>query len=95
MSYLRERKAIFIEQAKESGKPDNIIEKMIVGRMKKFVNEVTLYGQAFVKDPDMTVGDLVKSKNAEVVSFIRYEVGEGIEKKEDNFVEEVMAQAQA
>ena len=92
---LEREKAIFIEQAKESGKPDNIIEKMIVGRMKKFVNEVTLYGQAFVKDPDMTVGDLVKSKNAEVVSFIRYEVGEGIEKKEDNFVEEVMAQAQA
>ena len=92
---LEREKSVFIEQAKESGKPDNIIEKMIVGRMKKFVNEVTLYGQAFVKDPDVTVGDLVKSKNAEVVSFIRYEVGEGIEKKEDNFVEEVMAQAQA
>ena len=94
-SELVEReKAIFIEQAKESGKPDNIIEKMIVGRMKKFVNEVTLYGQSFVKDPDTTVGALVKSKGAEVESFIRYEVGEGIEKKEDNFVEEVMAQAQ-
>jgi elongation factor Ts len=66
---------------------------MIVGRMKKFVNEVTLYGQSFVKDPDVTVGDLVKSHNSEVESFIRYEVGEGIEKKEDNFVEEVMAQA--
>jgi elongation factor Ts len=93
-SELVEReKAIFIEQAKESGKPDNIIEKMIVGRMKKFVNEVTLYGQAFVKDPDTTVGSLVKSKGAEVESFIRYEVGEGMEKKEDNFVEEVMAQA--
>ena len=94
-SELVEReKAIFIEQAKESGKPDNIIEKMIVGRMKKFVNEVTLYGQSFVKDPDTTVGALVKSKGAEVESFIRYEVGEGMEKKEDNFVEEVMAQAQ-
>jgi len=91
---LDREKAVFIEQAKESGKPDNIIEKMIVGRMKKFVNEVTLYGQAFVKDPDITVGDLVKSKNSEVESFVRYEVGEGIEKKEDNFVEEVMAQAQ-
>ena len=91
---LEREKAIFIEQAKESGKPDNIIEKMIVGRMKKFVNEVTLYGQSFVKDPDVTVGDLVKSKNSNVESFIRYEVGEGIEKKEDNFVEEVMAQAQ-
>jgi len=94
-SELVEReKAIFIEQAKESGKPDNIIEKMIVGRMKKFVNEVTLYGQSFVKDPDTTVGALVKSKGTEVESFIRYEVGEGMEKKEDNFVEEVMAQAQ-
>ena len=92
---LEREKSIFIEQAKESGKPDNIIEKMIVGRMKKFVNEVTLYGQAFVKDPDITVGTLVKSKNSEVLSFIRYEVGEGIEKKEDNFVEEVMAQAQS
>jgi elongation factor Ts len=94
-SELVEReKAIFIEQAKESGKPYNIIEKMIVGRMKKFVNEVTLYGQSFVKDPDTTVGALVKSKGAEVESFIRYEVGEGMEKKEDNFVEEVLAQAQ-
>jgi elongation factor Ts len=91
---LEREKAIFIEQAKESGKPDDIIEKMIVGRMKKFVNEVTLYGQSFVKDPDMTVGALVKSKSSEVKSFVRYEVGEGIEKKEDNFVEEVMAQAQ-
>jgi elongation factor Ts len=91
---LEREKAIFIEQAKESGKPDNIIEKMIVGRMKKFVNEVTLYGQSFVKDPDTTVGALVKSKGAEVESFVRYEVGEGIAKKEDNFVEEVMAQAQ-
>jgi len=92
---LEREKAIFIEQAKESGKPDNIIEKMIVGRMKKFVNEATLYGQAFVKDPDTTVGALVKSKSTAVESFVRYEVGEGIEKKEDNFVEEVMAQAQS
>jgi len=92
---LEREKAIFIEQARESGKPDNIIEKMIVGRMKKFVNEVTLYGQSFVKDPDVTVGEFVKSNNSKVESFVRYEVGEGIEKKEDNFVEEVMAQAQA
>ena len=92
---LEREKTVFIEQAKESGKPDNIIEKMIVGRMKKFVNEVTLYGQAFIKDPDTSVGELVKSKNAVVESFVRFEVGEGIEKKEDNFVEEVMTQAQA
>jgi len=91
---LEREKAIFIEQAKESGKPDSIIEKMIIGRMKKFVNEVTLYGQAFIKDPDISVGKLIKSKNATVESFVRFEVGEGIEKKEDNFVEEVMAQAQ-
>jgi len=91
---LEREKTVFIEQAKESGKPDNIIEKMIVGRMKKFVNEVTLYGQAFIKDPDTSVGELVKSKNAVVESFVRFEVGEGIEKKEGNFVEEVIAQAQ-
>jgi len=78
---LEREKAIFIEQARESGKPDNIIEKMIVGRMKKFVNEVTLYGQSFVKDPDVTVGELVKSNNSKVESFVRYEVGEGIERK--------------
>ena len=67
---------------------------MIVGRMRKFVNEVTLYGQAFIKEPGTSVGELVKSNNAEVESFVRFEVGEGIDKKEDNFVEEVMAQAQ-
>ena len=89
---LEREKAIFVEQARESGKPDNIIEKMIGGRMKKFVNEVTLYGQAFVKDPDTTVGALTKANDAEVVSFIRYEVGEGIEKKEENFADEVAAQ---
>jgi len=89
---LEREKAIFVEQARESGKPDNIIEKMIGGRMKKFVNEVTLYGQAFVKDPDTTVGALAKANNAEVISFARYEVGEGIEKKEENFADEVAAQ---
>lgn len=89
---LEREKAIFVEQARESGKPDNIIEKMIVGRMKKFVNEVTLYGQAFVKDPDTTVGSLAKANSATVKSFIRFEVGEGIEKKEENFAEEVAAQ---
>jgi elongation factor Ts len=91
---LTREKTIFIEQAKESGKPDNIIEKMIVGRMKKFVNEVTLYGQSFVKDPDTTVGKLAQSNNAQVKSFVRFEVGEGIEKEEENFADEVMAQIQ-
>jgi elongation factor Ts len=91
---IERERAIFIEQAKESGKPDNIIEKMIVGRMKKFVNEVTLYGQPFIKNPDTTVGKLVESNTNKVISFVRFEVGEGIERKEGSFVEEVMAQAQ-
>ena len=89
---LEKEKAIFIQQAAESGKPDDIIEKMIVGRMKKFVNEITLYGQAFVKNPDTTVGALAKSNGVEVKSFVRFEVGEGIEKKEESFANEVMAQ---
>ncbi len=92
---LEREKAIFVEQAKESGKPGNIIEKMIVGRMKKFVNEVTLYGQSFVKDPGITVGKLAQSNNAQVKSFVRFKVGEGIGKEEENFVDEVMAQIQS
>ncbi|MCP4301451.1 MAG: elongation factor Ts [Gammaproteobacteria bacterium] len=87
----RERR-IFSEQAEASGKPAEIIEKMVTGRIAKFLKEVTLVGQPFVKDPDVTVGKLLKSAGASVVSFVRFEVGEGIEKKEDNFVEEVMAQ---
>ena len=90
---LEKEKDIFVAQARESGKPDNIIEKMIEGRMKKFLKENTLLGQAFVKNPDQSVEQLLKDKDAEVVSFIRLEVGEGIEKKEDDFVAEVMAQA--
>lgn len=91
---LAREKAIFVEQARESGKPDNIIEKMIAGRMKKFIAETTLYGQAFIKDPDLSVEKLVKNAGNEVIAFVRYEVGEGIEKKEMDFREEVMAQAQ-
>lgn len=89
---IEKEKAIFKAQALESGKPEEIVEKMIVGRMKKFVNEVTLVGQSFVKDPDQTVEQLLKSAGAKVISFDRLEVGEGIEKKEDNFADEVMAQ---
>ncbi len=89
---LEKEKIIFTAQAKESGKPDNIIEKMIAGKIKKFINEVTLLGQSFVKDPDTNIAKLLESKNAEVVSFICYEVGQGIEKKKENFAEEVMAQ---
>jgi elongation factor Ts len=90
---LENEKAVFKVQAEESGKPADIIEKMVSGRINKFLNEITLLGQPFVKDPDVTVEKLLKSKDATVNSFIRYEVGEGLEKKEDNFVEEVMAQA--
>ncbi len=85
---------VFLAQAKESGKPQEIIEKMIDGRIAKFVDEVSLVGQAFVKDPNKKVAQLLKEKNAVVHAFVRFEVGEGIEKKQDNFVEEVMAQVQ-
>jgi elongation factor Ts len=90
---LDKERDIVATQAKESGKPENIIEKMIEGRMAKFVNEISLMGQPFVKDPDVTVEKLVKQAGATVETFAFFEVGEGIEKAEDNFVEEVMAQA--
>lgn len=83
---------IFREQAASSGKPPEIIDKMIQGRMKKFFKEVTLMGQPFIKNPDMSVNELLKESKAEIISFKRYEVGEGIEKKEENFADEVMAQ---
>lgn len=86
---------VFTAQAKESGKPQDIIDRMIDGRINKFIDEVSLLGQPYVKDPNIKVGQLLKDKAAEVVNFVRYEVGEGIEKKEDNFVEEVMAQVRS
>jgi elongation factor Ts len=89
---IETEREIFTAQAKESGKPQEIIDKMIEGRISKFIDEVSLMGQPYVKDPNKKVGQLLKEKNAEVVSFIRFEVGEGIEKKEENFVAEVMAQ---
>lgn len=89
---VAKEKDILIAQVVDSGKPPEIVEKMIGGRLRKFLASITLYGQPFVKNPDMTVEKLLKSKNAEVVSYARMEVGEGIEKKEDNFAEEVMAQ---
>ncbi|KTD19279.1 translation elongation factor Ts (EF-Ts) [Legionella lansingensis] len=89
---IENEREIFTAQARESGKPQDIIDKMIEGRINKFVDEVSLLGQPYVKDPNKKVSQLLKEKNAEVVSFVRFEVGEGIEKKEDNFVEEVMAQ---
>jgi len=92
---IQKEKDIFTAQALESGKKPEIVEKMIVGRIKKFLAETTLEGQAFIKDDKMSVAQLTKSKDNSVVRFTRFEVGEGIEKEELDFAEEVRAQAQA
>lgn len=92
---LAKEREIHLAQATQSGKSADIVEKMVVGRLKKFIAETTLLGQNFVKDPDQTVEKLLKAAGATVTRFARYEVGEGIDKKEDNFVEEVMAQARS
>ncbi|MFK8028286.1 MAG: translation elongation factor Ts [Gammaproteobacteria bacterium] len=89
---LEKEKEIFMAKAESSGKPAEIIEKMVGGQIKKFLGEITLMGQPFVKDPDKSVAKLLKENTASVTSFHRYEVGEGIEKKTENFAEEVMAQ---
>jgi elongation factor Ts len=89
---LERERRIFSEQAAESGKPPEIVEKMVTGRIAKFLKEVTLLGQPFVKDPDLTVGKLLKNAGATVTNFVRYELGEGIEKAEENFADEVMQQ---
>ena len=83
---------VLTEQALNEGKPANIVEKMIQGRLNKYLAEISLVDQSFVKNPDQTVGEFVASKGATVKSFVRFEVGEGIEKREDNFVDEVMSQ---
>ncbi|WP_299863753.1 translation elongation factor Ts [uncultured Hoeflea sp.] len=94
----RER-SVFAEQARESGKPDNIIEKMVEGRMRKFFEEVALMSQAFVMNPDQTVGEAVKAAEAEagapveIAGFVRFQLGEGIEKEESDFAAEVAAAA--
>lgn len=90
--HLDKEREILIAQAAESGKPQDIVQKMVEGRLKKYLAEVALVGQPFVKDPDVSVGKLLKSADAKVNCFYRYEVGEGIEKKVDNFAAEVMAQ---
>ncbi|MDF2607694.1 MAG: tsf [Bacillales bacterium] len=87
----RERQ-VLTQQALNEGKPANIVEKMVEGRINKFYEEICLLEQAFVKNPDVKVGQFVQSNGASVKSFIRYEVGEGIEKRQDNFAEEVMNQ---
>lgn len=89
---IEKEKEIFRAQSAESGKPADIIEKMVTGRISKFLAEVTLLGQPFIKDDKQTVGKLVASKSNKVVRFARFEVGEGIEKKEEDFAAEVMAQ---
>jgi len=89
---IEKEREIFTAQARESGKPDNIIEKMIEGRIRKFLGEITLLGQSFVKDPDQTVGKLLDAADARVLRFERLELGEGIERKNENFADEVMAQ---
>lgn len=89
---LEREKNILIEEARDSGKPEEIIEKMIAGRVNKFLKESSLVDQPFVKDPDITVGKLVKDGGAEIVSFVRYEVGEGIDVEAVDFAAEVAAQ---
>ena len=89
---IEKEKDIFRALSLESGKPADIIEKMITGQIRKFLAEVTLLGQPFIKDDKVTVGGLVAKKGNKAIRFIRFEVGEGIEKKEENFAEEVMAQ---
>ena len=89
---LTKESEIYSAQARESGKPEEIVEKMISGRLRKFVAEVSLLEQQFVKDPEIKICDLLKEVGADVVQFVRYEVGEGIEKEEGDFAAEVAAQ---
>ena len=89
---LERERRIFAEQAAESGKPPEIVEKMVSGRVAKFLKEITLVGQPFVKDDKISVGKLLDKAGAKVTAFVRFEVGEGIEKKQENFADEVMKQ---
>ncbi|MGB7288872.1 MAG: translation elongation factor Ts [Candidatus Macondimonas sp.] len=89
---VAKEREIFEAQARESGKPEEIIQKMVDGRVRKYLSEVALVGQPFVKDADLTVGQRLKQAGAQVMRFVRLEVGEGVEKKTENFAEEVMAQ---
>lgn len=90
---LAKEKDILAEQARNEGKPEHIVAKMVEGRLRKYLAEVTLLGQDFVRDEDVTIGKLLEQDGATISRFARFEVGEGIEKKQENFVEEVMAQA--
>lgn len=88
---IESEKRVLTEQARESGKPDAVIEKMIVGRMQKFYKEVVLVEQPFIMDPDKTVGEFLKAQGAELKGFVHFKLGEGVEKEEDNFADEVAA----
>ena len=92
---VAKEKDIFVAQVaqdpKTAGKPAEIVAKMVDGKVRKFLGEITLLGQPFVKDDKLAVGDVLKKANAKVVRFVRYEVGAGIEKKQENFAEEVAA----
>jgi elongation factor Ts len=92
---VAKEREILAAQASAEGKPPAIVEKMVEGRLRKYLAEICLTGQAFVKDPDTTVGKLLEAGKASVTGFLRFEVGEGIEKKQDNFAAEVMAQVKA
>ncbi|MFK3618059.1 translation elongation factor Ts, partial [Coxiella burnetii] len=92
--FVEKEKEIFLARAQETGKPANIIEKMVKGQVEKLLKEVSLEGQSFVKDPEKLVGDLLKAEKAKVLAFLRFEVGEGVEKESQNFADEVMAQVQ-
>jgi elongation factor Ts len=92
---IAKEREIYAAQAAESGKPANIVEKMVDGRIRKFLEEVTLAGQPFVKDPETTVGKLIAKAGAKVVTFRRFEVGEGIEKRQEDFAAEVAKAAAA
>lgn len=91
---VAKEKEIYTAQAASSGKPAEIVEKMVLGRLKKYLDEVSLIGQPFVKDPDITIGNLLNKHRAKVLKFYRFEVGEGIEKTTDDFKETVMSQVQ-
>ena len=93
-SIIEREKSVLTEQARESGKPEQVIEKMIEGRMKKFFSEVTLLGQDFVIDPDLTVQAASEKAEVEIVGYVRMAVGEGLEKKEEDFAAEVAKAAQ-
>lgn len=91
-SAIDREKEIFMVQARESGKPEEIIEKMVSGRINKFLDEMSLEGQPFVKDPSVKVGQFLKQSGVQMLSMVRFELGDGIEKEEVDFAQEVMAQ---